>query len=236
MSKPVGIPFAIWPLPAARLQLPTPQRPGRVFPAVFRAALRQVPFSTAPVLQLPKRGQSLSAASGSAVSVPPPAPQAPAGTAGTTMVLPGTPAASPRESQLSQSSPQATAQGAAVPPPPFTMPLCAYGDPLVPPQTLVVYKAPPGEDFDYYFDLNPPRLAPGLEVVYVGTTVPIGWNASGPVYGFPPGLPPGTYHNILSHDNYLYTYDPLSGQLTNTFAKSTTFRAEPPPIRYPELA
>lgn len=120
-----------------------------------------------------------------------------------------------------------------VPPPP--LPASPASSSLTPPQTLVVYKAPPGADFDYYFDLGAPRLAPGLEVVYVGTTVPVGYNASGPVYGFPPGLPPGVYHNVIASDNYLYTYDPLGGQLTNTYQKSKTFHAGPPPIRYPEL-
>lgn len=238
MSRPVTVPFATWPSPVARLRLYAQQRPGQFFTAVFRAALRQVPGSAVPVLQLRNNGHPLPAAFRSATPVPPAAPPAVDEKTTTTAVPTKSSPVSHREPEVSPSLPLADGKGTAVPLPPLmaSAPLCTYGDPLVPPQTLVVYKAPPGEDFDYYFDLNPPRLAPGLEVVYIGTTVPIGWNASGPVYGFPRGLPPGTYHNVLAHDNYLYTYDPLSGELTNTFAKSKTFRAEPPPIRYPELA
>lgn len=229
MSRPGSITWGTLPVQLARPQIAWQRRPGSLFTDVLRSTLSnpshaantELQFRRVGHLSLPVSSTTLSTASGQH--------PAPATTTGAGLSF------SPLSAGHEPSDPEKRAKELHAPLPSPSLPALPAADSLTPPQTLVVYKAPPGSDFDYYFDLGAPRLAPGLEVVYVGTTVPVAYNASGPVYGFPPGLPPGVYHNVIAGDNYLYTYDPLSGGMTNTYRKSKTFHAEPPPIRYPAL-
>lgn len=90
---------------------------------------------------------------------------------------------------------------------------------------VIVTKAPPGANFDYYYTINP---APSVlahaqsdpNTVYIGPQRPIASSYGGEyIWGMPLGLPAGRYANSLSGDSYIHSYDPATGELTFTKEK-----------------